>query len=695
MDVNTKERSPANRGKGGDGGDPAAAEHGALCRQIAEHDRLYYVLDAPQIPDADYDRLFQRLKAIEASRPDLVTPGSPTQRVGAAPREGFTKVEHVEPMYSLDNAYTTEELVEFDRRVRDRLPSAEAPTYVVEPKIDGASIELLYRDGQLAVASTRGDGQTGEDITANIRTIRGLPLAVPDKRPLTLRGEVYIHQRDLDAINETRKGRGEEPFANPRNAASGSLRLLDAKATAERPLRVFLYDLIENHYETHGEMLRAIAAVGLPVHGLERACASIDEVLEQVDAFAEDRLALPYETDGMVIKVDAFRHRKLLGATARFPRWAVAYKYAAERAQTIVRNIISDVGRTGALTPVAELDPIKLSGTTVSRASLHNADYVAAKDVRIGDLVTVEKAGEIIPQVVEVVLAARPADALPWQPPTACPACDTSAERGEGEVALRCPNERCPGRLEAALFHFSRRSAMDIDHLGRVLIEQLVDGGLVADLADVFALPQQREALVALDRMAEKSADNLIASIEAARTGRSFARLLTGLGIPLVGAVAARLIAERYGSVEALLQDDPSSVAIALADIHGIGPKIAESVADHLRSPTQRAILEKLLALGVSARQAQREVVSGGPLEGMSFCVTGVLSEPREVIHDRIRRHGGEVHDRVKKGTTYLVIGERVGATKIAAAEKRGTKVIDEEGLAGLVGQGDADPIRG
>ncbi|HJK96573.1 MAG TPA: NAD-dependent DNA ligase LigA [Polyangiaceae bacterium LLY-WYZ-14_1] len=664
----------------------ARARHGELVQQIRDHDHRYYVLDAPTVSDAAYDALFEELRKLEETHPALVTPESPSQRVGAPPREGFVQVPHRHRMYSLDNSYDEESLREFDRRVREGLPSSADVRYVAEPKLDGASLEMVFRDGRLALAITRGDGRVGEDVTLNARTIRSLPLEIPDTRELTARGEVVIRREDLQTVNRQRQELGEEPFANPRNAAAGSLRLLDSSLTAKRPLRIVLYDVVEPYWETHGEMLAGLRELGLPTHGLEERCPDLDAVFRYIERFERRRGELPYETDGVVVKVDRLSHRPILGFTARFPRWAIAFKFPAERGQTIVRQIEVDVGRTGALTPVATLDPIKLSGTTVSRASLHNVDYVAAKDVRVGDTVTVEKAGEIIPQVLEVNVAARPPDAVSWEPPRRCPVCDTAVERAEGAVALRCPNPVCKGKLRAGLFYFTRRSGMDIDGFGKVLIEQVLDRGLVEDLADIFALPERRDELISLERVGEKTADNLITNIEEARTGRTFERLITALGIPLVGGVAARLVAERYRSLEGLLAEDPETVRPTLAEIHGIGPKIADAVADYLAEPGNRALLEKMVRLGVRAEQPEAApAVTEGPLVGARVAVTGVLSKPREAVQDEIRAAGGEVHDRVKKGTTYLVAGERTGKTKLDAAKKHGTRVIDEDGLAALL----------
>ncbi|MCA9581725.1 MAG: NAD-dependent DNA ligase LigA, partial [Myxococcales bacterium] len=526
--------------------------HRTLCDIIERHNRDYYVLDAPTVSDAEYDALFRELRALEEKHPKLAHPGSPTQRVGAAPREGVVKAEHRRPMLSLDNAYSENDLREFHRRAMDRTPEGRSLTYVLEPKIDGASIEVIYRDGLLTQAITRGDGKIGEDVTESVRTIRTLPLRLPDTREFSLRGEIFIHGKDLDEINESRIEAGEEPFANPRNAASGSLRLLDSQLVAKRPLRVFFYDLVEPYFETHSEILAALKDLGLPTHGREERASTIEEIVRYIEHFDRERHGLPYETDGVVIKVDSLELRETLGYTARFPRWATAYKFAAEQAKTRVEAIRCDVGRTGTLTPVADLTPVSLSGTTVARASLHNIDYVESKDVRVGDMVWIQKAGEIIPQVLGVDPTARPPGASPWMPPTHCPVCQSAVARVEGEAALRCTNPLCPGRLRAALFHFTRRSAMDIDHVGRSLIEQLVASDLVKDLADLYGLRERREALLALDRMADKSADNVLGAIDASRTGRPFERFLTGLGIPLVGTVAARLIADQYADLPTL-----------------------------------------------------------------------------------------------------------------------------------------------
>lgn len=664
--------------------------HRKLVQEISAHDHRYYVLDDPQISDQKYDALYAELRELEQRHPQLVTPDSPTQRVGAAPRGDLRTVPHVVPMMSLDNTYSEDELREFVRRVHQGLPAAVTPSFCVEPKLDGGSIEVLYRDGKLALGSTRGDGQSGEEVTQNLRTVRSLPLSIAYTKNLTLRGEVVIYRRDLLRINQARVAAGEAPFANPRNAAAGSLRMLDARVVAERPLRVLAWQVVEGPElaSTHSGSLDALAELGLPTHRLHRVCHTFEEVWEAIAAIDAARKDYPYETDGAVVKVDAFAAQAILGSTAKFPRWAIAYKFGAERATTTVREIGVQVGRTGTLTPVARLDPVQLAGTTVSRASLHNADIIEALGVRIGDRVLIEKAGEIIPQVISVDVAARVSEAPPFEMPQVCPCCGTAVAKEEGQVAVFCPNSRCPDRMKGALLHYSRRFAMDIDNLGEALIAQLVDGKLVTDAADLYDLSAER--LIALERMGKKSAENVVQSIQASRE-RTLDRLLTGLGIDHVGQVAARQLAEAARTLQALLSWDEPSAAAHAAAISGFGPKMVDSVVKYLFAPESRALLEKLAAHGVSREQPVHVSKTDGPLVGMSFCVTGVLSKKREDVHQDIRDAGGEVHDKVKKGTTYLVAGEKVGKAKLDGARKFGAQVVDEAGLGALI-RGEAPP---
>jgi DNA ligase (NAD+) len=659
--------------------------HAELVREIRQHDHRYYVLDDPVISDQEYDALYRELLELERSHPELVTADSPSQRIGAEPRSELVTVEHVVPMMSLDNTYSEADLVDFIRRVRDGLPAGAETTFCVEPKLDGASVELVYQDGRFVHGSTRGDGTHGEDITANLRTVRSLPLSIDHRGPLALRAEAVIFKQDLARVNAERAERGEPPFANPRNAAAGSLRMLDPRVVAARPLRLFVWQVVQGPElaRSHAESLERVAALGLPTHGRHRVCRDAQAVLAEIGHIDQERRDLPYETDGAVVKVDSFQQQQLLGSTAKFPRWAIAYKFSAERATTVVRQIVVQVGRTGALTPVAQLDPVQLAGTTVSRASLHNAKVLADLDVRIGDHVTIEKAGEIIPQVVAVEYGARAGNETRFLMPSECPACGTPVERRGEEVAVRCPNPACPAAVQQAIVYFARRFAMDIDGLGEALVEQLVDTGLVRDVADLYDLDLPK--LVTLERMGNKSAQNALDSIGASRT-RPLARLLTGLGIEHVGPVAAEQLAQAAGSLGTLLGWSREEAETAVAAINGFGPKMVESVLVFLFDTKTRGLLEKLRARGVSTAQPSRlQTTAGGVLAGASFCVTGVLKQPREKVHAQITLAGGQVHDKVKKDTQYLVIGEKVGKSKLETAKKYGTRVISEAELEAMI----------
>jgi DNA ligase (NAD+) len=668
----------------------AKARHDALVAEIRSHDYRYYVLDDPALSDREYDALYAELRTLENEHPELKTSLSPTQRVGDALRTDLRTVPHVVPMMSLDNTYNDADLAEFERRVIGGLPAGMTAEFCVEPKLDGASVEISYRDGELVGGSTRGDGVRGEEITANLKTMRSLPLTIPYRQPLTLRAEVVIFRRDLTLINQVRAEAGEAPFANPRNAASGSLRMIDPRVVAERPLRVMVWQVVEGPAlaPTHADALAKIAEFGLPTHRLERVCKTPEEVRARIAEIDRARRDYPYETDGAVVKVNAFAAQDILGATAKFPRWAIAYKFGAERANTRVQSIVVQVGRTGALTPVANLEPVQLAGTTVSRASLHNAEIIEHLDVRIGDLVSIEKAGEIIPQVIAVDVSVRTGSEVPFQMPESCPSCGTKVVSVEDEVAIRCPNPRCPDKVRGAIFHFSRRFAMDIDHLGESLIEQLISSGLVADVSNLYELTV--EQVMALERMAKKSAENVVASIARSRE-QPLERLLTGLGIEHVGQVAARQLAEEAESLETLLSWDSAHVLEHVAHISGFGPKMVDSVRRYLEADENRKLLERLAKSSVSRPQPKARAAATGPLSGASFCVTGVLSRKREDVHAAIRAAGGEVLDKVKKGTTYLVIGEKVGKAKTDSAKKFGARVIDEATLERLI-RGDALP---
>lgn len=662
----------------------ARKRHAELVDEIRGHDYRYYVLDDPIITDRQYDTLYRELRDLEEKHAELCTPESPTQRVGGKPRDSVNSIERPVPMMSLDNTYSDEELGEFARRVGDRLPDGAAVRYCVEPKLDGGSIEIVYRGGKLVQGTTRGDGKTGEEITENLKTIRSLPLTINYPGQLTLRAEVVIYRRDLERINEERVAAGEQPFANPRNAASGSLRMLDPRIVAQRRLRAVVYQVVEGPdlAETHSESLDKLAELGLPTHRLHRVCEDLEAVRAAIAEVDQKRADYPYEIDGTVIKVDHFGQHDILGSTAKFPRWAIAYKFSAEQAQTRVLDIVVQVGRTGALTPVAILDPVQLAGTTVSRASLHNEDIIKNLDVRVGDLATIEKAGEIIPQVVAVDHDAREGKLKKFKMPAKCPECSTEVERTEGEVVVRCPNPRCPAVVKGLLFHFARRYSMDIDHLGTSLIEQLVEKGFVGDVADLYDL--KFEQVLSLERMGKKSAQNVVDAIEKSKE-QTLDRLITGLGIDHVGQVAAVQLAETAESLANMLAWSPEETEEKVDSIAGFGPKMVESVRDFLFDETQREILQKLLERGVSREQPKAEVADSGPLVGYSFCATGVLSRKREAVYDDVRAHGGTVHDKVKKDTDFLIAGEKVGKSKLDSAKKRGTTVIDEAALDGLL----------
>ena len=660
-------------------------QHAALCREIEAHNYRYYVLDDPIVSDAEFDAVLRKVRALEEANPELVTADSPTQRVGGEARGEVVKVRHTVRMFSLDNAYSTEDLGEFFRRVDEGLPTGESARFVVEPKLDGASVEVVYEGGKLVSASTRGDGETGEDITVNLRTMRSVPLPIVHHGRITVRGEIVIYRKDLDTMNEARAAEGLEPFANPRNAAAGSIRMIDPREVAKRPLRAMFYQLVEgpSMHRSHSESLTWMASHKLPTHRRE-VIVEHDAVAKAIADIDGQRAHYPFETDGAVIKVDAYRQQDVLGFTSKFPKWAIAYKFAPERALTTLRSIEIGIGRTGALTPVANLDPVELAGTTVSRASLHNEDQIARLDIRLGDRVYIEKAGEIIPQIVGVEATLRTGAEQPFHMPTRCPVCDTPVARSEELAVLRCPNRLCPAQVKAQIFYFARRFAMDIDHLGESLVEQLVDKGLVKDVADLYAL--DLPTLTNLERMGKKSAENVLGSIEASKK-RTLDRLLCGLGIPQIGQVAAKQLAEEAHTLERLRSWDDATLRTHVAEIRGFGPKMVDSVAEFFSDPEEQKLLEKLANLGVSVEQPRAEVAKEGPLTGTSFCVTGVLSQKREDVHALLRAAGAEVHDGVKKNTTYLVAGDKTGKSKLDQAKKFGTKVVTEAEMNTLLGR--------
>lgn len=655
-----------------------------LRAEIRRHDYLYHVLDRPEITDAEYDRLFRELTSLEAQYPELVAPDSPTQRAGAPPAAEFRPVPHAIPMLSLQNCFSGEELEEWDDRVR-RMLGGEPVEYVCEPKLDGLSVELVYEQGVFTVGSTRGDGRVGEDVTANLRTIKQLPLrlfpldgAFP--RLLEVRGEVYMEKEAFRRLNAERTRRGEPPFANPRNAAAGSLRQLDPAVTASRPLRLFLYHVARGEgltIRTQEELLTLLPNLGLPVNPLWRRCRTLDEV----EGFFQELLAvrdqLPYASDGMVVKVNDFAQRERLGEIARAPRWAIAYKFPAEEAVTRVREIAVQVGRTGTLTPVAILEPVEVSGVTVSRATLHNEDEVRRKDVRVGDWVVVRRAGEVIPEVVRSLAERRAGEEPEFRMPERCPACGGPVVRSPGEAAHRCENLSCPARIKEAVRHYASRRAADIQGLGEKLVDKLVETGLVRRISDLYTL--RAEDLVPLERMGEKSAHNLLRQIERSK-GMSLPRLLYALGIPHVGERAAELLGERWGSLGELAQATEEE----LMALPGVGPEIAASVLSFFRNEENRRLVAELEAAGVAPRGRETRT---GPLSGKVFVFTGLLPGlTRDEASRLVASLGGRVASSVSRGVDYVVAGESPGS-KLDRARELGIRVLTETEFRHLVGR--------
>ncbi len=662
----------------------AAPEHAQLVREIEAHTYRYYVLDDPVVTDAQFDVLMQKLKALELAHPELVTADSPTQRVGGEARPFITKIRREHRMFSLDNAYSEGDMLEFHRRVEGGLRDGDTPAFCVEPKLDGASVEVIYDGGRLVQATTRGDGAEGEEITPNVRTIRGIPSRIPFTGKLTLRGEVIIYRKDLAAFNAEREAAGLDVFANPRNAAAGAVRMMDPREVAKRPLRAIFYQAVEGPSQkpSHAATLEWLAELGLPTHR-RHTVTPWSGVMEAIAAIDRARADYPFETDGAVVKIDSFHHQDILGATSKFPKWAIAYKFPAERAITTVRDIVVQVGRTGALTPVAMMDPVELGGTTVSRASLHNFDQIRELDVRIGDRVAIQKAGEIIPQVLSVESRDHDANAPPIEAPKVCPVCAAavvSRVREEGkpelESTVRCPNRQCPAQVQGRILYFASRGAMAIDHLGESLVDQLVTKGHVKDVADLYDLTA--ETITGLERMGKKSATNVVAAVQGSKE-RTLDRLVGGLGIPQVGQVAGKQIAQVAGTLAALVGWSEEELREHVGGIHGFGTKMVDSVVEFLKDAAERAVLQKLLARDVGRAQPKEQVATEGPLLGKSFCVTGVLTRKRDDVHDLLRAAGATIHDSVKKDTSYLVAGEKTGKTKLDQAKKYGAKVVTEE----------------
>ena len=648
---------------------------------IRYHDRKYYVENEPEISDAEYDALMAELVRLEEEHPELRTPDSPTQRVAGAPTEGFATVEHSVPMLSLDNTYSAEELKDFDARVRGRLPG-ENVQYVVELKLDGVSVALHYENGLLVRGATRGDGRRGDDVTANLRTIRSIPLRLAGRlsdSSVEVRGEVFMPRPGFEELNRERKRRREAPFANPRNAAAGSLKLLDPSEVAARRLDAFFYQLMGADVATQHEALRAMRDAGLKVNPETVVVDDIDSVITHCDEWQERRKELDYDTDGMVVKVDSLAQQAALGATTRSPRWAIAYKFPAQSATTVVRDIIVQVGRTGKLTPVAILEPVFVSGSTVSRATLHNQDEIDRLDVRVGDTVIVEKGGEVIPKVVKVVRGKRKGRPRRFRMPARCPVCGEPVARPEGEVDVRCENVGCPAQVKRSIEHFASRGAMDIEGLGPALVEQLVERGLVEDYGDLYGLAAAE--LSGLDRMGEKSAANLVAALEASKR-RPFARVLFALGIRHVGARVAQILAEHFRSMDAIMKASEEE----LASVEEVGPVIAASVRAFLSSPRNRRVLEKLRRAGVTMRGGRAPTARRTRLAGKTVVLTGALATmTREEAKEAVSAAGGRVVSSVSSKTDLVVVGRDPGS-KYRKAKELGIATIDEEEFRKLLG---------
>ena len=676
---------------------------------IRHHEERYYVHSAPEISDYEFDQLLMELETLEAENPDLVTTDSPTQRVGGRPVEGFETVVHAQPMLSLDNAYSEDELRAFDERVRRGLAetgaSVEAVTYVAELKIDGLSLALTYEDGRLLRGATRGDGVRGEDVTSNVRTIRAIPLALRNGPPgrIEVRGEVFLPRKAFERVNKEREESGEPLFANPRNAAAGTMRNLDPKLVARRGLSAFVYQLIAGRPEgrprqgstTHADTLGTLQAWGLPVEPNWKRLTGIEQLVAFCREWAEKRRGLEFETDGVVIKVDDLALRSRLGTTSKFPRWAIAFKFPAEQATTILRQIAVNVGRTGAVTPYAVLEPVKLAGSTISMATLHNADDVARKDLREGDTVIIEKGGDVIPKVVAPVLSKRPPDAVPWTMATVCPACGSDLHRPEGEVVWRCENTSCPAKLRRGLEHFAARSAMNIEGFGESLIAQVIDTGMVRDYADLYALTAEQLAGLTsttvrgdgkeiIRKFGEKNAAKVVQQIERSKTNELW-RLIYGLGIRHVGERAAQVLARAFGSIDALC----SASTEQLQQTTEIGPVLAESVRSYLDEPRNRELIDRLRAAGVNVEVPPHERVerAEGPLTGRTYVITGTLAAmSREEATAAIERLGGKVAGSVSRKTAAVIVGSDAGS-KAEKARDLGVPMLDEPAFLELLQQ--------
>ncbi|MDK2805293.1 MAG: ligase [Thermoanaerobacterium sp.] len=647
--------------------------------KLNHHNYMYYVLDRPEISDYEYDMMMRELIKLEEEHPEFKTPDSPTQRIGGEPIKEFEPFTHVVVMQSLANAFTEGELRDFDRRVRSSVGDVE---YVVELKIDGLSVELIYENGIFTIGSTRGDGYVGENVTNNLKTIKSIPLRLKDNLNLIVRGEVFMPRASFEKLNEERELNGESLFANPRNAAAGSLRQLNPKITAKRDLDIFVFNLqrIEGvELKTHVEALEFLKEQGFKVSPHLKKCKNIDEVIEDINYIRTIRDSLPYDTDGAVVKVNDLEKREILGSTVKDPRWAIAFKYPAERQKTKVKDIIVQVGRTGALTPTAILEPVKIAGSIVSRATLHNEDYIKEKDIRIGDTVIIQKAGEIIPEVVSVVVEDRKGHEKNFFMPDTCPECGATTVRLPGEAVTRCTGLNCPAKLKRGIIHFASKDAMDIDGLGPAVIGQLLDNHLIHNIADLYYL--KYNDLIKLDRMGDKSVKNLLNAIEESK-GRDLDRVIFGLGIDLIGSKAASILANHFKTMDSLEEASFDE----LTNIEEVGPKMADSIIAFFKEKQNREILDKLKKAGVNMVKKESENTSN-IFDGLTFVLTGTLSNyTRDEAKKLIEERGGKVTGSVSKKTNYVVAGTDPGS-KLSKAQQLGVKVIDEKEFENMLKQ--------
>jgi DNA ligase (NAD+) len=654
-----------------------------LCKELHDHDYRYYVLAEPVIADEQYDRLMRELQELEKQYPDLRSPDSPTQRVGGEPTKEFRTVVHDPPMLSLANTYSEEEIRDFDRRVRELLED-QKPLYVAELKFDGIAIALKYRDGALVQGATRGDGTQGDDITNNLRTIRSIPLVLRSKEKalmnIGVRGEAFMHRKDFDGMNAQRSAAGEKIFINPRNATAGTLKMQDPKIVASRPIQMYAYFLLGKgkEFTKHSSNLETLRTLGFPVNANSRVCRNIDEVIEFWKRWEGKRDSLPYDIDGIVVKVDSLRQQEILGTIAKSPRWAVAFKFASRKGQTRLKGIALQVGRVGTVTPVAELEPVFVGGTTVARATLHNIDYIQELDLRIGDTVVVEKGGDVIPKVSGTVPSLRPKGTTPFVMPASCPACGSRIYREEGEANYFCENAECPAQVRGRIEHFAHRGAMDIEGLGEAAVETLVAMELVRNVADLYTLAGRKKTLVALERWGEKSTQNLLDAISGSRK-QPFRRVLFGLGIRHVGTGVAKVLAESFSSIDTLAAATEEELYLTPQ----VGPKIAESIIHFFADKHNREIVRRLKQAGLSMTGATRP--RKGTLAGKTFVLTGALpSYTREEASRLIEENGGKVISSVSKNTSYLLAGEDAGS-KLAKARELGIAVISEEEFTRLI----------